>query len=143
MTNARAANMVGRGAEGAVYGGVYEALHDLTFKGEIDTKNIKTGASMGFLLGTAFGAITPTSSNSWFVDRVGSKNAEKKWNSTRLNERWQQAQERTDPNVRVNPNNTPLKPPKNHLYLDQYLKMPNCQMVLHIRIGMIIGKVKH
>ncbi len=112
MTNARAANMVGRGAEGAVYGGVYEALHDLTFKGEIDTKNIKTGASMGFLLGTAFGAITPTSSNSWFVDRVGSKNAEKKWNSTRLNERWQQAQERTDPNVRVNPNNTPLKPPK-------------------------------
>ena len=112
MTNARAANMVGRGAEGAVYGGVYEALHDLTFKGEIDTKNIKTGASMGFLLGTAFGAITPTSSNSWFVDRVGSKNAEKKWNSARLNQRWQQAQERTDPNVRVNPNNTPPKPPK-------------------------------
>lgn len=112
MTNARAANMVGRGAEGAVYGGVYEALHDLTFKGELNSKNIKTGASMGFLLGTAFGAITPTSSNSWFVDRVGSKNAEKKWNSTRLNQVWERAQERTDPNVRVNPNNTPPKPPK-------------------------------
>ena len=118
MTSARTANMVGRGAEGATYGGVYEALHDLTFKGEIDPKNIKTGASMGFLLGTAFGAITPLSSNSWFVDRVGSKNAEKKWNSTRLNERWERAQERTDPSrpkyetARVNPNNTPLKPPK-------------------------------
>jgi len=112
MTSARAANMVGRGAEGAVYGGVYEGLHDLTFKGKLNSKNIKTGASMGFLLGTAFGAITPTSSNSWFVDRVGSKNAEKKWNSTRLNQVWERAQERTDPNVYVNPNNAPIPPKK-------------------------------
>ena len=89
MTSKRAGNIYGRGSEGAIYGGVYEALHDVTFKGEVDPDNVVRGASLGFLLGTAFGAVTKTSSNSWFVDRVGSKNAEKKWNNDRLN-RWEQ-----------------------------------------------------
>ena len=77
--NKRAVAMAGRGAEGAVYGGVYEALHDLTFKGKIDPNNLKRGIALGTLLGTAFGAVTKTTSNSWFVDRVGSKNAERKY----------------------------------------------------------------
>jgi len=90
MTSKRAGSMLGRGGEGAIYGGVYEALHDITFKGKVDSDNVVRGASLGFLLGTAFGAVTKNSSNSWFVDRVGSKNAERKWNSPRLNERWEQ-----------------------------------------------------
>jgi len=114
MTSSRAINMVGRGAEGSVYGGVYEALHDITFKGHIEPNNVKRGASMGFLLGTAFGAITKTSSNSWFVDRVGSKNAEKKWNNQRLNDRWEQTNRPTPerkPSIL-----DPKKVPKNEEY---------------------------
>ena len=110
MTSARAGNMVGRGVEGAAYGGVYEALHDLTFKGKVDPTNVKRGASLGFLLGTAFGAITPTSSKSWFVDRVGSKNAEKKWQSQRLNDRAEQVKlsERWEQTSRPAPESKPL-----------------------------------
>ena len=111
LGNKRVQAGVGRGIEGSVYGGVYEALHDLTFKGEIDPENLKKGASMGFLLGTAFGAITKSTSNSWFVDRVGSKNAEKKWHSERLNQRAAQAANKQNPDVK--PNNSSQSPPNN------------------------------
>jgi len=82
MANKRAIAMVGRGAEGAVYGGVYEGLHDLTYKGKIDPKHVRRGAAIGSLMGTAFGAITKSSSNSWFVDRTGSNKALNKWEKT-------------------------------------------------------------
>ena len=74
-------NSLGRGAEGAVYGATYEALHDLTFNGHIDPDNIERGAAAGALLGTAFGVVTKASSGSWFTDRVGSKKASKKIDS--------------------------------------------------------------
>jgi hypothetical protein len=80
--NKRAVAMAGRGAEGAVYGSVYEGLHDLTFKGKIDPKHVRRGAAIGSLMGTAFGAITKSSSNSWFVDRTGSNKALNKWEKT-------------------------------------------------------------
>ena len=51
MQNSRIQAGIGRGVEAATYGGVYEALHDLTFKGSIDAGNVKRGA--------AFGALSP------------------------------------------------------------------------------------
>ena len=108
--NKRAVAMAGRGAEGAVYGGVYEALHDMTFKGKVDPNNVKRGAALGALLGTAFGAVTKTTSNSWFVDRVGSKNAERRW--THVNEPAPARKPSIfDPNkVPKNPKPSPFKP---------------------------------
>jgi len=70
-------SMVGRGGEGAAYGVTYEALHDITYKGYIDPDNIERGAAAGFLLGTAFGAVTKTPSGSWLTNRLGSKKAAK------------------------------------------------------------------
>ena len=71
-------SMAGRGTEGAAYGATYEALYDVTFKGHVDPDNIERGAAAGFLLGTAFGAVTKTPSGSWFTNRLGSKKAQKK-----------------------------------------------------------------
>ena len=70
-------SMAGRGTEGAAYGATYEALYDVTFKGHVDPDNIERGAAAGFLLGTAFGAVTKTPSGSWFTNRLGSKKAQK------------------------------------------------------------------
>ena len=50
--------IIGRGVEGATYGGVYEALHDLTFKGHIKKENLERGIALGSLLGSAFGGLS-------------------------------------------------------------------------------------
>ena len=67
---------VGRGVEGAVYGGVYEGMRDLTMNGHIDTQNLKTGAALGALMGTAFGGITGNLgkdiSKNWMLNKTGS-----------------------------------------------------------------------
>ena len=79
MQNARVKAGIGRGVEGATYGGVYEALHDLTFKGEIDPENLERGIALGALLGTAFGGISKQLGNqSWFVSKTSSSQAAKK-----------------------------------------------------------------
>lgn len=76
MQNSRIQAGIGRGVEAATYGGVYEALHDLTFKGSIDAGNVKRGAAFGALLGTAFGGISGKLGNSnWMVSKVGSEKA--------------------------------------------------------------------
>ena len=76
MQNSRVQAGVGRGVEGATYGGVYEALHDLTFKGYIDPENLKRGAALGALMGTAFGGISGQIGNkNWFVSKTGSEQA--------------------------------------------------------------------
>lgn len=76
MQNSRVQAGVGRGVEGATYGGVYEALHDLTFKGHIDPQNVKRGLALGALVGTAFGGIAGSIGNkSWMVSKVSSEQA--------------------------------------------------------------------
>jgi hypothetical protein len=76
MQNSRVQAGVGRGVEGATYGGVYEALHDLTFKGYIDPQNVKRGLALGALVGTAFGGIAGSIGNkSWMVSKVSSEQA--------------------------------------------------------------------
>ena len=70
----------GRGVEGSVYGMVYEGMRDLTFNGHIEAKNIKVGAAMGALFGTAFGGLTghlgrEVGSN-WMLNKASSVKAE-------------------------------------------------------------------
>ena len=78
MRNERVSAGIGRGAEGATYGGVYEALHDLTFQGHIKSENVERGLAMGALLGTAFGAISKSKGKrSWLLSREGSKAVER------------------------------------------------------------------
>jgi len=66
---------VGRGIEGATYGGVYEALHDLTFNGHIKSENVERGIAFGALLGTGFGAISKNTGKSWLRDKTESSQA--------------------------------------------------------------------
>jgi len=66
---------VGRGLEGAMYGGVYEALHDLTFNGHIKGENVERGIAFGALLGTGFGAISKSTGKSWLRDKSESSQA--------------------------------------------------------------------
>jgi hypothetical protein len=70
----------GRGVEGAVYGGVYEGMRDLTFNGKIDAKNVKVGAAMGALFGTAFGGLTGhlgrEFGSNWMLNKASSVKAE-------------------------------------------------------------------
>ena len=76
MQNSRVQGGIGRGVEAATYGGVYEALHDLTFKGSIDASNVKRGIALGALIGTAFGGIAGRMGNSnWMVSKLGSEKA--------------------------------------------------------------------
>ena len=70
--------IIGRGVEGATYGGVYEALHDLTFKGHIKKENLERGVALGSLLGSAFGGLSKNiGKESWLLNRQTSLNAEK------------------------------------------------------------------
>ena len=70
--------VIGRGVEGATYGGVYEALHDLTFKGHIKKENVERGLALGSLLGSAFGGLSKNiGKQSWLINRQTSLNAEK------------------------------------------------------------------
>ena len=70
--------VIGRGVEGAAYGGTYEALHDLTFKGHIDGANLERGIALGTLLGSAFGGLSKsTGAQSWFLNKQTSANAAK------------------------------------------------------------------
>jgi len=79
MQNSRVQAGIGRGVEGATYGGVYEALHDLTFKGRIEPENVKRGLALGSLIGTAFGGISGKVGNkNWFVSKTSSEAAAKK-----------------------------------------------------------------
>jgi len=79
MQNSRIQAGIGRGVEGATYGGVYEALHDLTFKGHIEPENVKRGLALGSLIGTAFGGISGKVGNkNWFVSKTGSEAAAKR-----------------------------------------------------------------
>lgn len=79
MQNNRVQAGIGRGVEGATYGGVYEALHDLTFKGRIEPQNVKRGLALGALIGTAFGGISGKVGNkNWFVSKTSSEAAAKK-----------------------------------------------------------------
>ena len=66
---------VGRGLEGAMYGGTYEALHDLTFNGHIKAENVERGIAFGALLGTGFGAISKNTGKSWLRDKAESSQA--------------------------------------------------------------------
>ena len=66
---------VGRGLEGAMYGGTYEALHDLTFNGHIKRENVERGIAFGALLGTGFGAISKSTGKSWIRDKAESSQA--------------------------------------------------------------------
>ena len=80
MQNSRVKAGIGRGVEGATYGGVYEALYDLTFKGEIDPDNLERGVALGALLGTSFGGISKQLGNqNWFVSKTSSAQASKKF----------------------------------------------------------------
>ncbi len=89
--------VIGRGVEGAVYGGVYEALHDLTFKGHIDADNLERGVALGTLLGSAFGGITKNvGKQSWLLNKMTSENAAKhiqqlKYSLQDPNLKWQKA----------------------------------------------------
>ena len=65
--------VVGRGIEGAMYGGTYEALHDLTFNGHIKAENVERGLAFGTLLGTAFGGISGSVGKSWFNTKASSE----------------------------------------------------------------------
>jgi len=67
--------VVGRGLEGAMYGGTYEALHDLTFNGHIKAENVERGLAFGALLGTGFGAISKSTGKSWLRDKAESSQA--------------------------------------------------------------------
>ena len=94
----RSRALIGRGVEGAVYGGTYEALHDLTFKGHIDRDNLERGVALGALLGSAFGAATKnTGAQSWFLNKQSSANAAKniqqlKYSLKDPNLQWQKAE---------------------------------------------------
>ena len=67
---------MGRGVEGAVYGGVYEGMRGLTMDGHINSQDVKTGAALGTLMGTAFGGITGNIgkdvSKNWMLNKTGS-----------------------------------------------------------------------
>lgn len=77
---------IGRGVEGAVYGGVYEALHDLTFNGHIKKENVERGIALGALLGTAFGGISGNvGKSSWLVSKTGSETVAKKMQQAKNN----------------------------------------------------------
>jgi hypothetical protein len=79
MQNSRVQAGIGRGVEGATYGGVYEALHDLTFKGHIKSENLERGLALGALLGTAFGGISGQVGNkNWFLSKTSSEQAAKR-----------------------------------------------------------------
>ena len=79
MQNSRVQAGVGRGVEGATYGGVYEALYDLTFQGNINPENVERGIAFGALLGTAFGGISGQVGNkNWFLSKTSSEQAAKK-----------------------------------------------------------------
>ena len=90
--------VIGRGVEGAVYGGVYEALHDLTFKGHIDSDNLERGIALGTLLGSAFGGVTKNiGKQSWLLNKMTSENAAKniqqlKYSLQDPNLTWQKAE---------------------------------------------------
>ena len=89
--------VIGRGVEGAAYGGTYEALHDLTFKGHIDAENLERGVALGTLLGSAFGGLSKsTGAKSWFLNKQTSANAAKniqqlKYSLNDPNLQWQKA----------------------------------------------------
>jgi len=79
MQNSRIQAGIGRNVEGATYGGVYEALHDLTFNGYIKKENVERGIALGALLGTAFGGISGNvGKSSWLVSKTGSETVAKK-----------------------------------------------------------------
>jgi len=88
---------IGRGVEGAVYGGVYEALHDLTFDGHIQAENMERGIALGTLLGTAFGGLSKNvGKQSWLLNKMTSENAAKnisqlKYSLQDPNLKWQKA----------------------------------------------------
>lgn len=75
---------LGRGVEGAVYGGVYEGMRDLTFKGHIDRNNLQNGMAMGALFGTAFGGVTghlgKDISRNWMLNKTGSARMRENFN---------------------------------------------------------------
>mgnify|MGYP003647490152 CR=1 FL=1 len=79
---------LGRGVEGAVYGGVYEGMRDLTFNGHINAQNVKTGAAMGALFGTAFGGIGVRMGKdvgrNWMLNKSGSVKALEQFQKMRL-----------------------------------------------------------
>ena len=79
---------LGRGVEGAVYGGVYEGMRDLTFNGHINGQNVKTGAAMGALFGTAFGGIGVKMGKdvgrNWMLNKSGSVRALEQFQKMRL-----------------------------------------------------------
>jgi hypothetical protein len=75
---------LGRGVEGAVYGGVYEGMRDLTFQGHIDSQNLQNGLAMGALFGTAFGGVTghlgKDISRNWMLNKTGSARMRENFN---------------------------------------------------------------
>ena len=86
MQNSRVQAGIGRGVEGATYGGVYEALHDLTFNGHIKKENVERGIALGTLLGTAFGGISGNvGKSSWLVTKTGSETVAKKMQQAKNN----------------------------------------------------------
>jgi len=103
MQNSRVQAGIGRGVEGATYGGVYEALHDLTFKGHIDPQNVKRGLALGSLIGTAFGGIAGSIGNkSWMVSKVSSEQAAQKL--SKPSKRTPYEPDRTQPTILDNVN---------------------------------------
>jgi len=98
IQSARGRAIVGRGVEGAAYGGVYEALHDLTFQGHIKKENLERGLALGTLLGSAFGGITKNvGKQSWLLNKMTSENAAKhmqqlKYSLQDPNLKWQKAE---------------------------------------------------
>jgi len=94
----RSRALIGRGVEGGVYGGTYEALHDLTFKGHINAENLERGIALGTLLGSAFGGLSKnTGAQSWFLNKQTSANAAKniqqlKYSLKDPNLKWQKSE---------------------------------------------------
>ena len=80
---------LGRGVEGAVYGGVYEGMRDLTFKGHIDNNNLQNGLAMGALFGTAFGGVTghlgKDIGRNWMLNKTGSARMRETFNKLKGN----------------------------------------------------------
>ena len=78
---------LGRGVEGAVYGGVYEGMRGLTMEGHIDSQDVKTGVALGTLMGTAFGGITGNVGKdigrNWMLNKTGSARVKEQYKTIR------------------------------------------------------------
>lgn len=110
MQNSRVQAGVGRGVEGATYGGVYEALYDLTFQGYINPDNVERGLAFGALLGTAFGGISGQVGNkNWFLSKTSSEQAAKKIKQSKQKPK-QQAEDIDYTQSSVNPKYRPVTP---------------------------------